>query len=202
MTDRTIHLAWILALALLALPAGPAAAADPAVKVVRPIGAKSVQQVPPIQKTMPKDTLQKMDKTRPLGTQPSPGLRMLPVGFVCPRGFVKEIRPDHSGGFYSCRIVADRACVKGFAFGDSPNARPDDRIIYSCTFALIKDPHEPACPTNWTISSPAGSAAGSDYHCKSSELRCGAGYRLDPTRHPPQKSGSSGKVYSYRCDAM
>ena len=114
MTENSIHRAWILALALLALPPGPAAAADPAEKEVRSIGAKPVQQAPSIQKTVPNDTLQKKDETDRPTVQPSTGRRMAPLGSVCALGFVKEIRPDHPGGFYSCRIVANPACVKGY----------------------------------------------------------------------------------------
>jgi len=167
--------------------------------------AEDVRSAPaPAASTPNAQTLRKPKPSTPSHLNPQAATKALTTGMQvtaeCAPSFVKEIKPDHPGGFYVCRLPAGPACAKGYDYVD-PFANPKPtRFQYECKRWL--DDNDPwACPSGWTKS---GSLF--KYQCTSSPLTCKSDHQLESVNRTgptpsPLEGGTGTAVYSYLCKA-
>jgi len=170
-----------------------------------PSRAEELRSAPaPRETTQDAPTLRKAQPSPPSQLKPQAATKALTTGTKlsaeCAPSFVKEIKPDHPGGFYVCRLPAGPACAKGYDYVDAfANPKPT-RFQYECKRWL--DDNDPwACPAGW---SKSGSPT--KYQCASSPLNCSFDHQLDgvsragPTPSPLE-GGTGTAVYKYVCKA-
>jgi hypothetical protein len=112
----------------------------------------------------------------------------------CGVGFVREMKPDHPGGYYECRLLANPPCEGGWGHQAAFDGSKPHQFKYAC---VAPNPGSSGaaslnCPQGWDHSAPQTWK----YHCTSKVLTCGPNHQLDGIHRVSQPP-----LFKYRCKA-